>query len=186
MVEHKTDAEYGLQVSLDPDRALVPGYPIPPVSNDVKALQEIIDSYINVDSTESLIKFMDCKVDFAVSFLDSIYLIVSKKYDIASKYYEDLDNELTDISHNILRPYMGGRVIDKEEKLQIYEEQERVLLYRRDIKDSLTVMKILMENIEKARNFILGMNKRQYSSRSTRYRSDPNYQHIAAKSASSE
>ena len=79
-----------------------------------------------------------------------------------------------------MTPSIAGQQFTNEEKLELFDQYSDVLNKRRSIKDVLAVMNVFIENIEQTRNFILGMNRRQYSAKSQKFSGDSDY-HYGAK-----
>lgn len=173
----KTDDAYGYHISLEEDRSLQAGHDVGLTSEDtdVTALKKIFDSYIDTSSPDKTAEFIDHKLDFSVTVLDSMYLVLRDKVKEANEQFEEVERELGDISHRMSKTYLSGKTFTSEEKVDMFDKQQELLVRRRNLKDSLTVMRVLMENFEKSRNFILGMNRRQYSAKSNRFKEDPEY-----------
>lgn len=174
----KTDEEYGYTVSLNQDRPLPEGHDIfnfGTTKNEVAALSKIFNKYMNTTTLESTCKIPEYKIDFSLNFLDTMIIIVGKKMEQTIQYLEDIETQLNDISHRIIKPSLSGRVMTKEDKLKIYDMQEELLMRRRNIKDALSMQKVFIENMEKTRNFNLAMNQRMYSPKSERFQNDPGF-----------
>lgn len=176
-MDFKTDKEYGFVVDLKDERGLPEGHSLcfDDCCSDVRALQKILDMYIDVSSRESIESANDHKMDFALNFIDSMIVIMRNKNVVALNSLNEVEAELNDVNHRIVKPTLSGRTLSKEEKLEIYDLQEELLIQRRRIKDIFTIQKVFIENMEKTRNFILSMNQRFYSPKSDRFKEDKNF-----------
>lgn len=175
----KTDAEYNYQVDLLPDRDIPvghTGFDFNPNDTEVDALIKILDAYIDTSSPEKIFEFQHHKLDFSITVLDSMILILSGKKTMVQVYYDEVERQLEAINHRIIKPHIEGRVITTEEKLDIYNQNEALLVRRRNLKDTIAVLKVNIENLEKSRNFILGMNQRKYTPKTNRFKNDDRYQ----------
>ena len=175
--EFKRDDAYGYQVSLKDNRDYMPGHQIGFTADDtdVTALQKILDAYIDTTSTDSMGEFASYKLEFALLFLDTICISLIKKIEKISKEYNELEIQEEDISHLMTKPYLTGKTIPTYEKVKIYDMHENIVVARRNIKDTMVALRVMLENTEKARNFILGMNRRHYSAKSSKFRDDPRF-----------
>lgn len=174
----KKDEEYGYTVSLNEGRPLPEGHDIfnfGATKNEVAALSKIFNKYMNTTTLESTCKIPEYKIDFSLNFLDAMILIVTKKMEQTMQYLDDIETQLNDISHRIIKPSLSGRVMSKDDKLKIYDMQEELLMRRRNIKDALSMQKVFIENMERTRNFNLAMNQRMYSPKSERFQGDPGF-----------
>lgn len=180
-LNHKSDDEYGL-VTLEPNRTLPAGYKIntSPGDTDVSILKRILDEYITVDTVDDVIKFMNYKTDFAITILDAVSIIIDEKLKKVMKFNKEIEEEFEDINHRIIKPHLVGTTLPKEDKLEIFDETARILVERRHTKDAMTLLRVYKENVEKTRNFILGMNHRQYSPNASKNSGNPDY-HIPSK-----
>lgn len=168
----KTDEEYGYHITLKDGRPFPEGNRIHGVNlgaTDVEMLRAIMDLYIPSSSVEDLEKFTSHKMDFSVNVLDTLTLICKDKYKYANDILIELERQETDIAHKILKPILTGQQLTVEEKLKIYDEQEKLFITRRHVKDTVLVLKIMAENFENMRNYILGMNKRRFLPSSDKY-----------------
>ncbi len=175
--EFKTDEEYGYNISLTDDRKYPEGHNVfdfKPNDTEVTALQKIFDKYIDTSDLESVSKFAKYKLDFSMNVLDVICLILTEKIEETNTLYKELDDQLTDVSHRMTSS-ITGKSFSPEEKIKLFDLQEDLLNRRRDVKDTIVMMEILCENIKRSRNFIFGMNKRQYNAKSQRFRDDDDY-----------
>ena len=175
----KRDEAYGYKVSLDENHSFAEGhhnvFELSEDDTEVTALQKILDVYFDTESLDSLSSFIDYKIDFSISFLDTICLILSSKLEEMDEEYEELERQGNDISHRMTKGELTGQVFTAEEKIEMFDLQQSILVKRRRAKDTLTVMRVLLENMEKSRNFILGMNRRQFTPSSDRFRNDPEF-----------
>ena len=179
MGRFKSDAEYNYQVELLPDRSMPDGHTgfgFTSHDTEVEVLNKILDAYIDTSSPEEIFKFQNHKLEFSVTFLDSIILILTDKRTIVQSYYDEVEKQLEAVNHRILKPYVDGRVLTKDDKLEIYDEQEKLLVQRRNLKDTIAVLKVNIDNLEKSRNFILGMNQRKYTPKTDKFKNDDRYQ----------
>lgn len=173
----KTDEEYNYRISLDENRSLPQGHEVGLTGEDtdVSAIMKILDSYIDTSTPDTTITFINHKLDFSVTVLDSMCIILRDKVrDVEAQFIES-EKELEDISHKMTRAYLVGKTFTSHEKVEMFNIQQELFIRRRDLKDTLTAMKVVMENLEKSRNFILGMNRRQYNPKSERFKDDPEY-----------
>lgn len=175
--DFKTDKDYGFAVDLKDDRPLPDGHNLyfGNCCNDVEALQKILDMYVDVSTRETIESVNDHKMDFALNFIDAMVITMKEKNNIVLESLNEVEAELNDVNHRIVKPNLSGRTLTKEEKLEIYDLQEGLLLQRRRIKDVFTIQKVFIENMEKTRNFILSMNQRFYSPKSDRFKEDKNF-----------
>lgn len=187
-LEFKTDEEYGYQVSLTEDRDFVAGhnFGFNKTDTEVTVLQKIMDAYIDTTDIESATKFMSHKLDFSISFLDTICLILMEKIQEISALYDEIERQIQDVAHRISKSHLSGCTCTNEEKIEIFDLQTELYAHRRDIKDGLTSMRVLLENMERSRNFFLGMNRRQYNPKSERFNGNPDYQCGPKESKSTE
>ena len=175
----KSDADYNYQVDLLPDRDMPPGHTgfgFTAGDTEVEALGKILDAYMDTSSPESIFEFQHHKLEFSITFLDSMILILSDKRAIVEAYYDEVEKQLEAVNHRILKPYVDGRVLTNEEKLDIYNQNETLLVQRRNLKDTIAVLKVNIENLEKSRNFIFGMNQRKYTPKTDKFKNDDRYQ----------
>jgi hypothetical protein len=177
MGQLKTDETYGYAVDLKYGRELPYGHKLDTrgIRTDVDALRKILDLYLDTSTMESTMDITNHKIDFSVTFLDAILLIVSEKLTKAFEYLADVDAQLQDISHRIIKPSLSGQAMGKEDKIAIYDMQEDLLIRRRNLKDAISILKVMQENIEKTRNFNLSMNNRMYRPKSERFQPDPDF-----------
>ena len=184
----KRDEMYGYKVSLDENHTFAEGhhnvFELNEDDTEVTALQKILDVYFDTESLDSLSKFIDYKIDFSISFLDTICLILTTKLNEMNSEYEELERQGNDIAHRMTKGELTGQVFTKEEKIEMFDMQQAILVKRRRAKDTLTVMRVLLENMEKSRNFILGMNRRQFSPSSNRFQGDPEFKFKSKESQS--
>lgn len=176
--ELKADSEFNFHINLLDGRSLPEGHrvhDIPLGATDVTMLKEIMNLYIPTDSPDNLETFSDHKMDFSINMFDTLYLITKEKLDYANGLMREVDKQESDISHKILKPVLIGQRISPEEKIRIYDEQERLYIKRRKIKDAVVVLSMMVENFEKMRNYILGMNKRRFLPASERYGNSDDY-----------
>lgn len=173
----KTDDEYGYVVDLKYDRELPAGHTIniKNISTEIDALKKMFDRYMDTSTIEKACDIASHKIDFSVSFLDPMIIIMNSKMIETMKYLDDVEVQLQDISHRIIKPSLSGKVMSKEEKLKIYDMQEELLLRRRNLKDALSMQKVFIDNMEKTRNFNLSMNQRKYRPKSERFQPDPDF-----------
>lgn len=174
----KTDSEFGYHVSLDDDHSFAEGHNIFELCEDdteVSALQKILDCYFDTETLDSIAGFNDYKIDFSISFLDTICLIFKQKIKEVNIQFNELERQCTDITHHMTKPELTGQAFTAEEKIKLFDEQQALLIQRRRVKDTLSIMRALLENMEKSRNFILGMNRRMYSPKSEKFKDDPEY-----------
>ena len=175
----KSDADYNYQVELLPDREMPSGHTgfnFNDTDTEVTALNKILDAYIDTSSIESVGNFQHHKMEFSITFLDSMILILSRKKATVQSYYDEVEKQLEAINHRILKPYVDGRVLTDQEKLDIYSQYETLLIQRRNLKDTIAILKVNVENFEKSRNFILGMNQRKYTPKTDKFKNDDRYQ----------
>lgn len=173
----KSDEEYGYKISLDDERSYARGYAFgfTEADTDVTALRKIIDGWFDVSSIDHIKAFADYKLDFSINVLDTLVLTLTEKVEKVRQEFSELEDESNDIAHRITKAYMTGKTVSPKEKIQIYDEHEEVLVQRRKVKDTLSVLEAILDNMVKSRNFILSMNQRQYRAKSTRYKGDPNF-----------
>lgn len=179
MVAFKKDSAFNTPLSLAPDRELPVGhngFNFNECTDEISALQAIIDEYIDTTSLETILTFYEHKIDFSVTFIDSLILILSKKYSLIHEQYDETEKQLEAISHRMIKPFIDGGTTTNAEKLEIYEQQEHLLIQRRNLKDSIAVLKVCIENFENARNFVLGMSKRRYTPQTDKYKNDDRFQ----------
>lgn len=176
-MDFKTDKEYGFVVDLKDERGLPEGHNLcfDNCCTDVEAMKMILDMYIDPSSRESIESTNEHKMDFALNFIDSMIVIMREKNVVVLDALNEVETEINDVNHRIVKPTLSGRTLSKEEKLEIYDLQEGLLLQRRKIKDVFTIQKVFIENMEKTRNFILSMNHRFYSPKSDRFKEDKNF-----------
>ena len=175
----KSDADYNYQIDLLPDRDIPSGHTgfgFTENDTEVDAISKILDAYIDTSSPESIFEFQHHKMEFSVTFLDSMILILSDKKATVQAYYDEVEKQLEAVNHRVLKPYVDGRVLTNEEKLDIYDQNEKLLVQRRNLKDTIAVLKVNVENLEKSRNFILGMNQRKYTPKTDKFKNDDRYQ----------
>jgi hypothetical protein len=134
-----------------------------------------MNKFMDTSSIESARRIPSQKIDFSISVLDTMILIATKKLAEITKYYEDIELQLADLSHRVIKPKIIGENMTKEEKLNIYDIYEDLLISRRELKDAMSMLKILIENTEKTRNFNLSMNQRMYRPKSDRFKDNPNF-----------
>lgn len=173
----KTDEDYGYKISLDDERTYARGYTFgfTETDTDVTALRKIIDGWFDVSDIEHIKAFADYKLDFSINVLDTLVLAFTEKVEKVRKEFAELEDESNDISHRITKAYLTGKTVTPKEKIQVYDEHEKVLVQRRKVKDTLSVLEAVLDNMIKSRNFILSMNQRQYRAKSTKYKGDPNF-----------
>lgn len=174
----KPDKDFGVNISLTEDRSLPKGHKIfnlQYTDTEVDAIKKILDKYINTSTLDSACELNNHKIDFSITFLDSMIIIMTKKFEETEKYLKDVESELNDISHRIIKPTLSGNPLTKEEKIKIFDMQEELLVYRRNLKDSISIQKVFIENLEKTRNFILSMNQRMYTPKSERFQNDSEF-----------
>lgn len=175
----KTDAEYNYQVELTPDRDMPKGhrgFGFTPDDTEVEALQKILNGYIDASTPDKAIEFSNHKMEFSITFLDSFILILTDKKSMIQAYYDEVEKQLEAVNHRMIKPHVEGRVLSMEEKLELYDIQEKLLIQRRSLKDTVSALRVNIENLEKSRNFILGMNQRKYTPKTDRFKNDDNYQ----------
>lgn len=177
----KSDKDYNYKINLEDDRELPQGHPMgfTETDTDVTAIKKMLDAYVDTTSADTIVQFIDRKLDFSVTFLDSMCLILRDKVNIIEKELCESERELDDISHKMTRAYLVGKTFTSHEKVEMFNIQQELFIKRRDLKDTMTAMKVLWENIEKSRNFILGMNRRMYGPKSERFKNDPEYIYIS-------
>lgn len=173
----KPDREFGYCIDLNSNRNYSEGHKLGFDRNDteVSALQKILNAYIDTTSIKNLSKFPGYKIDFALSIFDTIYLVTKEKLDAANIQFTELNKELTDIAHRMTKTFLGEQYFSNEEKIKIFNDQQELLNQRRLLKDTICVLRVIMEHIEKIRNFILGMNRRQYRPKSQRYKNNDDF-----------
>lgn len=173
----KTDEEYGYKISLDDERVYARGYTFgfTETDTDVTALRKIIDGWFDVSDIEHIKAFADYKLDFSINVLDTLVLAFTEKVEKVRKEFAELEDESNDISHRITKAYLTGKTVTPKEKIQVYDEHEKVLVQRRKVKDTLSILEAVLDNMIKSRNFILSMNQRQYRAKSNKYKGDPNF-----------
>ncbi|MCM1220975.1 MAG: hypothetical protein NC548_41465 [Lachnospiraceae bacterium] len=173
----KSDEEYGYKISLDEDRSYARGYRFGfnESDTDVSALRKIINGWFDVSDIEHIKAFADHKLDFSITVLDTLVLAFTEKVDKVRAEFAELEDESNDIAHRITKAVLTGKSVTPKEKIQIYDEHEKVLVQRRKVKDTLSVLEAVLDNMVKSRNFILSMNQRQYRAKSTKYKGDPNF-----------
>lgn len=179
MIKFKSDADYNYQVELTPDRDMPvghKGFNFDIQDTEVNVLKKVLDAYIDTSDMSTIMEFTNHKLDFSIIFIDAMILILSDKRAIIQAYFDEVDKQLEAINHRMIKPYVDGRVLAKEEKLEIYDMQEELLVERRNLKDTIAVLKVIVENLEKSRNFILGMNQRKYTPKTDKFKNDADYQ----------
>ena len=175
----KPDTEYSCQIELLPDRDIPKGHEgfgFTEKDTEVDALTKILDKYIDVSDINKAVSFCNHKIDFSVTFLDSLIIILSDKKATMQAYYEEVDKQHEAINHRMIKPYVDGRMLTNEEKLEVYNMLEKLLVERRNLKDAIALLKVNIENLEKSRNFILGMNQRKYTPKTERFKNDSRFQ----------
>ena len=177
MVKFKTDDEYKFNISLPENRKLPKGnnFDFHNNATDVEVLKEILDGYFDTSSLESTSQFPSYKMDFSINVIDAMIIITKEKLENTIKYFNNIESQLNDINHRIIKSGLYGNKMSKEEKLEIFDMQEELLMYRRKIKDTMSVEKVMVENFENIRNFILSMNQRKYKPKSNRFQNDDNF-----------
>lgn len=177
MVKFKTDDEYKFNISLPENRKLPKGnnFDFHNNTTDVEVLKEILDGYFDTSSLESTSQFPSYKMDFSINVIDAMIIITKEKLENTIKYFNNIESQLNDINHRIIKSGLYGNKMSKEEKLEIFDMQEELLMYRRKIKDTMSVEKVMVENFENIRNFILSMNQRKYKPKSNRFQNDDNF-----------
>jgi len=181
----KSDKDFGYHVSLVDGREYAEGHSLfglNATDTEVTALQKILDKYFDTTSLDGIASFADYKLDFSISFLDTICLIMNEKIAETNAQFRELEDQLSDISHR-MTPSLSGQQFTTEQKVELFDMQRDLLSKRRNVKDALTVMRVFADNIEQVRNFVLGMNRRQYSAKSQMFSDDVNY-HYGAKDTS--
>lgn len=179
MVEFKKDSDYSTPISLTPVRDLPEGhkgFQFNKDNSEVEALQKILDAYIDTSSMESMLSFYEHRIDFGVTFIDSMIIMMTDKRSVVQAQYDDIEKQLEAISHRMIKPFIDGTMPTNAEKLEIYEQQERLLIQRRNLKDLIAVLKVSIENFENTRNFILGMSKRKYTPQTEKFKNDERFQ----------
>lgn len=173
----KSDEDYGYKISLDEQRGYARGYKFgfSETDTDVSALRKIINGWFDVSDIKHIEAFADYKLDFSISVLDTLVLAFTEKVEKVRKEFNELEDESNDICHRVTKAYLTGKTVTPKEKIQVYDEHERILVQRRKVKDTLSVLEAVLDNMIKSRNFILSMNQRQYRAKSTRYKGDPNF-----------
>lgn len=174
----KTNKDYGYRVYMDENRDYADGHNLFVFKEDfteVDAIKSILSGFIDTSSADEFAKFNDHSIDFAISVLDTFILKLTEQLKEGKKFLEDIEKEQNDISHKMIQPYLYGTSISIDEKLQIYELNEQVLIKRRKVKDSITIIEILLDNYTKSRNFILAMGKRKYSPKSEEYKNNKEF-----------
>jgi hypothetical protein len=173
----KTDKEYGYVVNLEDGRPFQEGYDVGLSADDtdVTALQKIFDAYLDTSSPEKTVSFIEHKLDFCIKVIDTMTLILKGKIQTVSDQLNEVQHELDDISHRMSKAYLVGKTFTTKEKLEMFDLQQELVIQRRNLKDTLVAMRVVNENFEKSRNFIFGMNRRQYSPKSARFREDEEY-----------
>ena len=178
MEKLKTDQEFGYGVSLNAGRPVHEGHTLfhfDTSMTEVEAIKELIGEFMDVSSPESIANFNRYKIDFGLSILDNMIIVLTEKMVKTNEYLGETQAELDDISHRIIKPSLSGRVMTADEKMSLIEMQESLLILRRDLKDTLAAQKVLIENLEKSRNFIFTMNQRMYKPKSKRFEKDPDF-----------
>lgn len=178
-MEFKSDTEYGIQIELTPDRDLPighKGFNLDETDTEVTALQKILDKYIDTSSSEAMLEFNDHKVDFSVVFIDSIVKICEIKCAEMESVFDEVNKQIDAINHRILKPYVDGKALTIENKMEIYDMYEELLIQRRRLKDSIAALKVFIDNSKKSRNYILGMNQRKYTPKTDKFKNDADYQ----------
>lgn len=173
----KTDEEYGYKISLDDEREYARGYAFgfSETDTDVSALRKIIDGWFDVSDVEHIKLFADYKLDFSINVLDTLVLALTEKVEKVRREFEELEYESNDIAHRITKAYLTGKPVSPKEKIQVYDQHEEVLVQRRKVKDTLSILEAILDNMVKSRNFILSMNQRQYRAKSIKYRGNPEF-----------
>lgn len=134
----RPDSEYGFRLYLKDDREFPVGHELtdlPDKPTDVNMLKQIIDSYMDLSSDETLKEFSDYKLDFSENYLDSLYLIYKEKFEEAGKLLDELDKQESDMSHQIIKPVLtNGKPMSDEDKVRIFNELEQMYIKRRWVK----------------------------------------------------
>lgn len=174
----KSDKDYGYQVSLKDGRPFPPGHKLGFSADDteVDVLRKILDAFIDTSSADSISKFTDYKLEFGLSMLDPMCIALMEKLDEISKELKEIEAQEADIQHLMTKPYLAGTTITAAEKVKIYDMHEEILIKRRNVKDTMTMVQVILDNMIKSRNFILGMNRRMYSAKSDNFRDNPLFQ----------
>ena len=172
-----TDKEYGYCVELSNTRPLPIGHKIGFTSEDteVTAIQKIFNAYFNTESIESLIHFSEYKLEFALTVIDALYLVAKNILDEGNKQFNELEMQLTDIAHKMTKNKIEGYNFSKSEKVEIFDTQQDLYNKRRLLKDTLSILRVIIDNMEKTRNFILGMNRRNFTPKSQRFKDDDGF-----------
>ena len=186
MKDAKHDKEYETNISLEDGRPLPYGhrYHHSGERTDVAVMDKLLSNYFGDASCDTLCEFSDYKIDFALNYLDSIIIIMKDKYEKAKECFNEVERQSQAVSHRIIKPFLSGKPLTKEEKLEIYDLQEEILIKRRKIKDTLSVIGVFIDNTEKTRNFILGMNNRGYTPKADKFKNDDKYMISPARNAS--
>ena len=177
IIDAKPDKEYDTRISLEDNRQLPNGHTFHHAGehSDVEVIDKILSGWFNDENIETISEFSDYKMDFALTYIDTMIIIMNEKMNTTRKYFEEIEHQSEAISHRIIKPFLSGKPINKEEKLEIYDLQENILVKRRKLKDTLSIMGVFIENMEKTRNFILSMNTRYYTPKSDKFKNDEKY-----------
>ena len=173
----KTDEDYGYCIELSNSRKPLSGHKLGFDKNDteVSAIAKILQAYFNTESIEKLIKFSEYKLEFALSVIDSFYLSAKDILIKGNDQYDELEKQLTDLAHKMTKNKIGGYEFSVDEKIEIFDIYQELLNKRRLLKDTLAVLRVLVDNMEKTRNFILGMNRRNFTPKSQRFKDDEDF-----------
>lgn len=178
-----SDAEYGYQLFLEEDRGYPEGHELTKnIQNlstltDTHIIRHIVDSYMDLSTDESIKRFSNYKLDFSENYLDAFCQIYKEKAEKAKVMLDEFDKQEADLSHLIIKSKMiGNSPLTDKKKLKIFNELEELYIKRRWVKDMYLTARVLLEHAEKSRNYVLGMNKRQYSPMSEKYGNDKEFE----------
>ena len=179
MSKFKKDEEYGYTVNFERGRHLPEGHKnifnFRNSDTEVDVIKKIIDEYIDTSDVKSVAEFNNHKIDFATNVIDSIIIILNEKLNQVQSLNDETDNSLADVSHRMIKPMLNGTTMNIEDKVNLFDIQSDLLLSRRYIKDAISALRVMIENTEKCRNFILCMNNRKYTPKAERFKDNDDY-----------
>ena len=107
------------------------------------------------------------KTDNAIDLLDKI----CKRIDALNKSYnsqlEEAQNQKDDLEHIYLAKKLNGESSDHVNK--ITDDMGNIIILRRTLKDASSVTRVIFENFNRTKSFLVNMDTRYYSPKSNEF-----------------
>lgn len=140
--------------------------------DSLQALKLIIAAHINTSTQENVVTLSKNRETLADTLLDAWCQLLEERVKEVSQMVDESEKELIDLEHTKTIPVVNGYPLTNENKLRMWDIEEKVAVNRRYVKDVQSILYIFLTNMRKTRNFVLGMKKRKYSPKSKRFQRD--------------